>query len=82
MRLYKKLSQSKEAMFLIKEFKPTKVSAEEKEKSKIELIDICNSIPVLAIFLLLRGGLLLPLLIKLIPDILPSVFRDYNQITR
>ena len=51
-------------------------SIEEKEKIKIQLLDICKSIPALAVFLLPGGALLLPLLIKLIPDILPSAFRD------
>ena len=51
----------------------------EKEKIKIHLIDICKSIPALTIFLLPGGTLLLPILIKLIPDILPSAFRDQND---
>jgi len=76
LRLLQELSQSKEAMHLIKKSTRTKLSSEEKEKIKIQLIDICKSIPALAVFLLPGGALLLPLLIKLIPDILPSAFRD------
>lgn len=76
LRLYQELSQSKEAMYLIRKSTNTKLSPEEKEKIKIQLIDICKSIPALAVFLLPGGALLLPLLIKLIPDILPSAFRD------
>ena len=76
LRLYQELSQSKEAMHLIKKSTSTKLSPEEKEKIKIQLLDICKSIPALAVFLLPGGALLLPLLIKLIPDILPSAFRD------
>ncbi|WP_299052481.1 LETM1 domain-containing protein [uncultured Polaribacter sp.] len=76
LRLLQELSQSKEAMQLIKKSTRTKLSSEEKEKIKIQLIDICKSIPALAVFLLPGGALLLPLLIKLIPDILPSAFRD------
>ncbi|TXD52603.1 MULTISPECIES: LETM1 domain-containing protein [unclassified Polaribacter] len=82
MRLYQELSQSKEAMSLIRKSTHTKLSAEEKEKIKIQLLDICKSIPALAVFLLPGGALLLPLLIKLIPDILPSAFRDDEQMTR
>ncbi|MBG7613460.1 hypothetical protein IU405_14495 [Polaribacter sp. BAL334] len=76
LRLYQELSQSKEAMRLIKKSTHTKLNEEEREKVKIHLIDICKTIPALTVFLLPGGSLLLPLLIKLIPDILPSAFRD------
>ena len=76
LRLIQELSQSKEAMRLIQKSIHSKLSIEEKEKIKIQLLDICKSIPALAVFLLPGGALLLPLLIKLIPDILPSAFRD------
>ncbi|WP_438972769.1 LETM1 domain-containing protein [Polaribacter sp.] len=75
-RLRQELMQSKEAMFLIKKSTHSKLTEEEKVKIKIQIIDICKSIPALAVFLLPGGSLLLPLLIKLIPDILPSAFRD------
>jgi hypothetical protein len=52
------------------------LSDEEKEKIKTQLLDICKAIPSLAVFLLPGGALLLPILIKLIPDILPSAFQD------
>ena len=76
LRLYQELSQSKEAMRLIKKSTHAKLTTEEKLKIKVQLLDICKSIPALAVFLLPGGALLLPLLIKLIPDILPSAFRD------
>ncbi|MEE9406979.1 MAG: LETM1 domain-containing protein [Polaribacter sp.] len=76
LRLNQELSQSKEAMHLIKKSTHVKLSIEEKEKIKTQLLDICKSIPSLAVFLLPGGALLLPLLIKLIPDILPSAFRE------
>lgn len=75
-RLLLELKQSKEAMYLLKKATHTNLSTEEKEKIKVQLLDICKSIPALAVFLLPGGALLLPLLIKLIPDILPSAFRD------
>jgi hypothetical protein len=52
------------------------LSEEEKEKIKIQLLDICKAIPAFTVFMLPGGALLLPLLIKLIPDILPSAFRE------
>ncbi len=82
LRLIQELSQSKEAMQLIRKSTHSKLSIEEKEKIKIQLLDICKSIPALAVFLLPGGALLLPLLIKLIPDILPSAFREDNDIAK
>ncbi len=76
LRLLQELKQSKEAMHLIKKATHTSLNAEEKEKIKTQLLDICKAIPALAVFLLPGGALLLPLLIKLIPDILPSAFQD------
>jgi len=40
------------------------------------LLDICKSIPAFTVFMLPGGALLLPLLIKAIPKLLPSAFRD------
>jgi len=54
----------------------TSLSEEEKEKVKVQLLDICKAIPAFAVFMLPGGALLLPLLVKLIPDILPSAFQD------
>ena len=79
LRLYQELSQSKEAMRLIKKSTHSKLTPEERLKIRIQLLDICKSIPALAVFLLPGGALLLPLLIKLIPDILPSAFRDKEE---
>ncbi len=76
LRLALELKQSKEAVVLIKKATHSSLTTDEKEKIKIQLLDICKSIPALAVFLLPGGALLLPLLIKLIPDILPSAFRD------
>lgn len=75
-RLDQELRQSKEAVRLIKKATHSSLNAEEKEKIKIQLLDICKAIPALAVFLLPGGALLLPLLIKLIPDILPSAFQE------
>jgi len=76
MRLRQELFQSKEAIYLIKKSINSELSTTEKQKIKVQMLDICKSIPALAVFLLPGGALLLPLLIKLIPDILPSSFRD------
>jgi hypothetical protein len=76
LRLYQELSQSKEALFLLRKSTHTPLDEEEKAKVQIQLLDICKAIPALAVFMLPGGALLLPLLIKLLPDILPSAFKD------
>jgi hypothetical protein len=76
LRLYQELSQSKESLFLLRKSTHTPLDEEEKAKVRIQLLDICKAIPALAVFMLPGGALLLPLLIKLLPDILPSAFKD------
>ena len=49
---------------------------EEKKKVKKQLLDICKSIPSLTIFLLPCGALLLPILVRFIPQLLPSAFNE------
>ncbi len=74
-RLAKELRESKELIFLIKKSLTTSLTEEEKLKVKAQTLDICKAIPAFTIFMLPGGAILLPLLIKLIPDILPSAFK-------
>ncbi|MFT4684910.1 MAG: hypothetical protein ACI863_001524 [Flavobacteriales bacterium] len=79
-RLALEIQESKELLVLLKKSTYSKLSEEEKVKVKKQLLDICKGIPAFAIFMLPGGALLLPLLIKLIPDILPSAFnRDIKE---
>lgn len=75
-RLFKEISESKELMVLLAH--STRRDLDEKEKAKVkkQLLDICKSIPSLTIFLLPGGSLLLPILIKFIPKMLPSSFNE------
>ena len=75
-RLIKELSESKELVKLLRKSTQHDLSFEEKKKVKKQLLDICKSIPSLTIFLLPGGGLLLPILIKYIPQLLPSAFNE------
>ncbi len=76
LRLHQELLQSKEAMHLIRKSTHSQLTEEERLKIKVHLLDICKAIPAFTVFMLPGGALLLPLLIKLIPDILPSAFKD------
>jgi hypothetical protein len=73
------LKQSKELDSLIKKSTSKELTKEEKEIVKTQFKDIIKSMPTLAIFMLPGGALLLPLVLKIIPDLIPSAFRD-NEI--
>ncbi len=75
-RLYKELKDSKELMVLISQSTVRDLNEEEHKKVNDQLLDIFKSIPSLAIFLLPGGALLLPIVIKFIPKLLPSAFDD------
>jgi hypothetical protein len=78
-RLVKELSQSKELMHLLAKSTHKELDKEEKKKIKVQLLDICKSVPSLTIFLLPGGALLLPILIKFIPQLLPSAFNENEE---
>jgi hypothetical protein len=75
-RLLKEISQSKELMQLLAKSTHKDLDKEEKKKIKKQILDICKTIPSLTIFLLPGGGLLLPILIKFIPQMMPSAFNE------
>jgi len=74
--LVQELRESKELVVLLTLSTTRKLNDEEKGKVKEQLLDVCKSIPAFTVFMLPGGALLLPLLIKAIPNLLPSTFRD------
>ena len=75
-RLVKEIIESKELMILLAYSTRRDLTEKEKKKVKKQLLDICKTIPSLTIFLLPGGSLLLPILIKFIPTLLPSAFNE------
>lgn len=75
-RLTKEIVESKELMILLAQSTTRELDSDEKKKVKKQLLDICKSVPSLTIFLLPGGGILLPILIKYIPQLLPSAFNE------
>ena len=75
-RLTRELEESGELIVLLGQSTLRDLSAEEKSKVKEQLLDICKTIPSLTIFLLPGGTVLLPLLVKFIPKLLPSSFQE------
>lgn len=77
-RLVQEIMESKELLYLLKESTFRNLSDDEKQKVKEQLFDIFKSIPSLAIFALPGGGILLPIIIRFIPQLLPSSFNENN----
>lgn len=75
-KLAVELKQSKELVSLIRKSTSSELTKEEKEKVKTQFMDIAKSMPALAIFLLPGGAILLPIVLKVIPNLVPSAFRE------
>ena len=75
-RLIKEISESRELVVLLGNSTKRDLDKTEKKKVKKQLLDICKTIPSLTIFLIPGGSLLLPILIKFIPQMLPSAFNE------
>ena len=78
-RLAKEISESKELMKLLAISTKRDLDEKEKKKVKNQLLDICKTVPSLTIFLIPGGSLLLPILIKFIPQLLPSSFNENHN---
>ena len=61
---------------MIKKSTSEELSKEEKEKVRTQFLDIVKTIPSLAIFMLPGGAFVLPIVLKVIPKLVPSAFRD------
>jgi hypothetical protein len=77
-KIITELSQNKELLELLWKAKNEKLSDEEREKVKSQIIDILKTIPSLTIFMIPGGSVILPLLLKIIPEeiLIPSSFRN------
>lgn len=75
-KLSNELAESKELMQLIKKSTKEDLSKEEKEKIKKQFLDLLKAMPSVGIFLLPGGTILLPIILKIVPDLLPSTFKE------
>lgn len=78
-KLGTELRQSKELVGLIRKSATEELTPEEKKKVKAQFKDLGKSIPAFTLFMLPGGSLVMPIVLKLIPDLVPSAFRS-NQI--
>ena len=72
------MEQSKELMELLWKAKNEKLSDEEREMVKSRIIDLLRTIPSLTIFMIPGGSIVLPILLKILPEeiLVPSSFRN------
>jgi hypothetical protein len=75
-RIKVELDQSVDLVRLLKESQHRDLTKEEKKDVKSQLTDIFKTIPSLTIFMIPGGSLLLPIIIKMMPKLLPSSFRN------
>lgn len=75
-KLKVELQESKELVRLIRKSSTQELSPEEKEAVKSQFKDLAKSIPALTVFMLPGGAVLMPLLLRLIPDLIPSAFKE------
>ena len=76
-KIMKEIEETKELSELLVKATTTPLTKDEKQKVQDQLMDIVKTIPALAIFALPGGGILLPILIKVLPfNILPSSFQE------
>ena len=80
-KLVTEIKQSQELVSLIRKSTKTELTKEEKEAVKTQFLDIVKSMPSLAIFMLPGGTVLLPIILKIIPDLMPSAFKD-NEVEK
>lgn len=78
-KIAKELRESKELVRLIGLSSRRDLTKEEREKLRLQMKDMARAIPALTVFMLPGGTVLLPLLLKIIPNLVPTAFRD-NQI--
>jgi|SRR5690554_98258 len=75
-KFIEELKESKELISLVNKSLQQELSQDEKEKVKSQFKDLAKSLPALAIFMLPGGMILLPLILKIIPDLIPSAFKN------
>ncbi|MDR2221158.1 MAG: LETM1 domain-containing protein [Flavobacteriaceae bacterium] len=80
-RLVKEIQKNTQLMKLLVDSTYRDLNKEEKKMVKKQTIEVIKTIPSLAIFLLPGGTVLLPIILKFIPSLLPSSFNENTEET-
>jgi len=80
-KFIEELHESKELIALVNKSLSQELTPHEKEKVKAQFRDLVKSMPAIAIFMLPGGMLLLPIILKIVPNLIPSAFKG-NEISK
>lgn len=75
-KLAAEMNQNKELVQLIAKSTTSELDKEEKKKIKSQFKELAKTIPAFALFLLPGGSVIMPIVLKIIPDLIPSSFRS------
>ena len=75
-RLSIEINNNKKLFTILTQTPFKNLEKDERQYVKKQLIEICKTIPSLAIFALPGGGLLLPILVRFLPQLLPNSFNE------
>ncbi len=78
-RIQKEFQKNTVLMKLVFESTKRDLTKEEKKMVKKQTLEMIKTIPSLAIFILPGGSLLLPIILKFIPSLLPSSFNENKE---
>lgn len=75
-KIVTEISESKELVELLRKSASEDLSAEEKQKVREQILDLLKTIPSLAIFMIPGGMMILPVVLKILPEeiLMPSSF--------
>lgn len=80
-KFIEELRESKDLIALVNKSLSEELTPDEKERVKNQFRDIVKSMPAIAIFMLPGGMLILPIILKIIPNLIPSAFRG-NEVRK
>lgn len=80
-RLVKELQKNTQLMKLLVDSTYRDLNTDEKKMVKKQTLEVLKTIPSLAIFLLPGGTIVLPIILKFIPSLLPSSFNENTDAT-
>lgn len=75
-RIKREIQNNKRLVELLNKYTSQKLNPEEKKELRKIALEVFKSIPSIAIFMLPGGSVLLPIAIRLLPNLMPSSFND------
>ncbi|OAZ05356.1 LETM1-related biofilm-associated protein [Flavobacterium succinicans] len=74
--LVERIKNDNELVHLLLTSKKRKLSLEEEKKVKKQVLEICKTIPTMLVFILPGTSILFPMLIKFLPNIVPTLLNE------